>query len=173
MFLLLTASTLWNFSKSSPQMADHDTPDVLVIAGLGSFQAQRDGGILGLYCFSKAHPFLGQTVELVVYPNEDGTWPSDTQRRELASKFRRFQASAESALHELPSWLVPLCKQYSIYIDHLAPSQLTSGFTWQNVKLLPEGEIECYTMNKSVTKTFNLVIRFSSAVIISDVYFDG
>lgn len=154
-------------------MAGQGTHDELFIDGLGTFQAQRFNDILGLYCFTRTHNFHGQTVELVVYPNEDGTWPSDVQRLELASRFKKFEAEVETALQELPSHLAPLCDKYQINIEHLARSQITNGFVWENIKLELGGEIECYTMNKAVTSNLNIVIRFSSAMKISDVYFDG
>jgi len=155
-------------------MADQDTHDTLFIVGLGAFQARRDnGGFLGLNYFKKTHSFHGQTVDLIVYPNDDGTWPSEAQRLELTSRFKKFEAEVESALQGLPSHLAPLCRKYQINIDQLAASQMTAGFRWQNVKLEPAGEIECYTMNLTVTRHLNIVIRFSSAIIISEVYFDG
>lgn len=154
-------------------MSDLDTQDELYIAGLGSFQAQREKSFLGLYCFSKNHPFHGQTVELIVYPNEDGTWPSEIQRIELTSRFKQLEAKVVSALQALPSHLAPLCKEYQIDIDHLTSTQITDGINWHNVKLEPSGEIECYTMNEEVTSSLDIAIRFTSEIIISDVHFDG
>jgi hypothetical protein len=159
-------------------MTNHDTADTMFIDGLGVFHAQRHKELeqhclMGLYCFKKQHAFRNANVDLIVYPNRDGSWPSEAQRAEYASRFHCFEAMVLAALKKLPSLLSRVCRKYKIDISHLDPSAIIDGVEWHNVKIERE-LIECYTSNSAVADVhFTTVLQFSPDIVLTKVYFDG
>ena len=160
-------------------MTERDTADTMVIAGLGSFRVERiampvDGeNDFEEILFTKTHLLHAQTIELIVYADEEGVWPSLSQRAELVTRFKKFEGGLDSALEQLPSQLKTLCVRYGENIDNLTSSQIIDGIRWDNVKLEPDGCIECYTSIPSVSVNFDVVMRFSPSTVLTEVYFDG
>jgi hypothetical protein len=147
-----------------------DTADSLWIADLGEFRALREK-MLGLYAFERSYTFRGQEVALIVYPNDDETWPSVSQRAELVERLRAFEASIDSTLHQLPKHLITTCLWYGFEVEDIEASRLATDLEWTNVKLESNGEIECYTRHEQIP--LDIVIRFASPSVISKVNFDG
>ena len=145
----------------------------LTIDGLGTFDPEIIRPEEGICCFIQRLKFRGDNIDLVVYPNEDGTWPTPGQQAELCARFQAFTEHVDYALRDLPSQLRELCEEYRIDISHLTDDEIIDSVKWMNVKLEREGDIECYTSNPEVTENLDVVIRFANGISINYVYFDG
>ena len=137
------------------------------------FRPQRFEGTGKVYCFSAPILFRTSTPELIVYPNPDGSAPNDAQRQMLMERFRSFDRAVGVSLQSFPAHLRRLCADYSINVGQLTDRELVDFLEWSNVKLEPEGAIECYTKNLRVTDNFDIVIRFFPDGRIDEVHFDG
>jgi len=147
--------------------------DDVEISSLGRFEAQRLEADGRIYCYSQGIRFKGSQPELIVYPNDDGTPLTDRQKDELRERFLRFSSSVDAALNDLPRQLREVCREYRIDVSELGDDELRRGLNWHNIKLEPEGAIECYTDNPSVSKSLDIVLRFSPDLSLAEVYFDG
>ncbi len=52
-------------------------------------------------------------------------------------------------------------------------ADIIGNIRWHNVKLDPDGRIECYTSNPLVSDNFDIVLGFSSDMRLAYVHFDG
>lgn len=164
-------------------MQDQDTPEYLVINGLGQFKLERiamngeddqdDDPMDDMILFTKEHTFQGQITDLIVYANDDGSWPSNEQRAELIARFKRFEDTINITLKQLPGQVRTLLKLYDYDIDHLSDSQIINDINWDNIKLEPDGPIECYTSIPCLPVSFDIVMRFSPPDELEEVYSDG
>ena len=143
------------------------------IQGLGVFQPQRFEQNGELYCFEQEIQFRGQTVDLIIYPDDDGAAPGPEARDELKRIFEQFDAKLDFALSDLPAKLRSLCAEYQIDVAHVTDEQLVANIDWHNIKLQLDGTVECYSSNGLVTESLDIVIGFTKDMKIEYVHFDG
>lgn len=143
------------------------------IIGIGVFQPCDFEPFGKTYCFTRLIEFRGNPVELIIYATDNGMPPSRNAARELRQRFDRFNRELEKSFVEIPIRLRALCEKYGIETSHLSDDKIISGLVWHNIKLENEGPIECYTSNKHVTTSLDIVLRFSRDIQIMEVHFDG
>ena len=164
-------------SACSGKLSDKNTDTVqhasIEIEGLGIFKPQCIEPKYKPYCYSQLITFNRQEVELIIYPDDDGSLPSQEKKAELRSMFSQFDSKLRESLTELPSHLRPLCADYEIDITKVSDEQIVSNMQWQNIKLQNDGKIECYSSNDLVTYAHDIVIGFDQQMRIEYVHFDG
>lgn len=125
------------------------------------------------YCYKSRIRFRASDTELVIYPIARGASIDAAQAAELRKQFDRFQDAVDVALIELPPKLRTLCDEYEIDVRRVADVEMINNIRWHNVKLQPDGTIECYTSNRLVTESLDIVLGFSADLRLDYVYFDG
>jgi len=149
------------------------TFDHISFPELSTFQPQRLEGSGELYCYMSLIRFRDSDTRLIIYPNPDGTAISEAQAAELARRFDRFQEALDTALTALPEKTRQLCDDYGIDLRKISDAEIVGNIGWQNVKLDPDGRIECYTINHRVSDNFDIVLGFSGDMRLAYVHFDG
>jgi hypothetical protein len=162
--------TLANAGEREPAPS---TPEPIIeIPTIGRFEARRlDDRSIAHY--TSPVRFKGGKSDLIIYPNGEGLPFTDARKKELAERFRKFERSVDTAIHDLPRRLRRVCREYQIKLGRVTDKELRTGLKWQIIKLLPEGGIECYTNHRKVSKNFDIVLEFSADMRLVDVSCDG
>lgn len=123
--------------------------------------------------YSQMVKFKGKEAEFIIYPNDDGTPLNNIQKENFCKRYRLFEQKVETALADFPQQIRPICRNYSLNVARLTDNDLRNGLNWQNIKIMQDNTIECYTNHEKVSKSLDIVLQFSNSMRLESVHFDG
>ena len=153
--------------------------DDLVVDGLATFRPHFEYSSHNIICYETDYKFHGSNVKLIIYPTRVGRPPGIKKQQRLKTQFHEFSNNLETALEKYPVQLRNLCMHYGLdTADGQTDQSLIENISWGNIKLESLNWIECYTRDNSISKDFDIVIRFKRRIFqktfrVKTVYFDG
>jgi hypothetical protein len=142
------------------------------VPGLGQFQGEYFESDGKLYCYSLKRQFKGRTVDVIIYPKDNGKDYKDDDKEEVIRRYELYVEKFDSAVAASIKLIRDKCKDYGNDLV-MTDTEIIQQIKVDNIKIEGEGEYESYCNAGRIDENHDLVLRFNSSMILIEVGFDG